>query len=107
METDPEMQRLIRRWTPPEPSADRDRRMIRRYRSSDSVTRAGGWRAIWRRFLHAHLSVPAPALALLLLIAGCLVILSLRKPDGPRQRMDGFEPVVLPQINVSRAEVAQ
>jgi|HubBroStandDraft_1064217.scaffolds.fasta_scaffold167306_2 hypothetical protein len=107
METDPELQRLIRQWTPPEPSAQLDSRMIRRYRTSDSVTRAGGWRAIWRRFLRARLSVPMPAVAVLLLIAGCLVLLSLRKADGPRQRMDGFEPVALPQINVTRAEVAQ
>jgi hypothetical protein len=106
METDPELRRLIRQWTPPEPTADLDNRMIRRYRNSDSARR-GGWRAIWRRFLHARLSVPVPALAALLLIAGCLTLLSLRKPDGPRQRMDGFEPVAFPQIDVTRAEVAQ
>jgi hypothetical protein len=99
METDPELQSLMRRWSPPAPSADLDRRMIDRYRS------ARGWRAIWRRFLQARLSVPIPAVAVVLLVAGCLLFLSWS--DGKRDRMAGFEPVASPQWIITPAEVTQ
>lgn len=99
MGTDPELQSLIRRWSAPAPSAEFDRRMMSRYR------KGRGWRATWRRFLRARLSVPVPAVALVVLATGCLLLLTLRRPDGPRVHMDGFEPVASPQMIVTRAEV--
>lgn len=101
MGTDPELQGLIRRWSPPSPSADFDRRMITRYRS---VRR---WRFKWRRFLEARLSVPIPLVAAMLLVASCLLLFSVRKTDSPRERMAGFEPVASPEMTITRAEVTQ
>jgi hypothetical protein len=101
MGTDPELEGLIRRWSPPNPSADFDRRMVTRFRS------ARGWRFRWRRFLEARLSVPIPLVVAMLLVAACLPLFLLRKTGGPRERMAGFEPVASPQITIARAEVTQ
>ena len=101
MEIDPELQRLVRRWSPPPPSPDLDDRMMARFRSTR------GWRGGLRRFLHARLSVPVPLLAAGLLVAVCLLLVSLRNPGNPGGRMAGFEPVAAPQWTVVRAEVTQ
>jgi hypothetical protein len=101
MGTDLELQSLIRRWSAPAPSSDLDRRMMTRYRS------VRGWHAKWRRFLRARLSVPIPLIAAVLLLAGCLLLPFFQKPNGPGERMAGFEPVASPQLIVTRAEVTQ
>ena len=101
MEIDPELQRLVRRWSPPPPSPDLDDRMMARFRS------ARGWRGGLRRLLHARLSVPLPLVAAGLLVAVCLLLMSLRNPGSPGARMAGFEPVASPQWTVVRAEVTQ
>ena len=99
MGTDPELKGLIRRWSPPSPSADFDRRMLARFRG------ARGWRFLWRNFLEARLSLPIPLVAATLLVAACLLVFSSRKTGGPRERMAGFEPVASPQMTITRAEV--
>jgi hypothetical protein len=99
MGTDPELDRLIRRWSPPSPSAEFDRRMLARFRS------ARGRRFRWRSFLEARLSVPMPLVAATLLVAVCLLVFSSRTTGGPRERMAGFEPVASPRMTITRAEV--
>ena len=101
MEIDPELQRLVRRWSPPPPSPDLDDRMMARFRSTR------GWRGGLRRFLRARLSVPVPLVAAGLLVALCLLLMSLWNPVSPAARMAGFEPVAAPQWTVVRAEVTQ
>ena len=101
MERDPELQSLIRRWTPPPASANLNGQMMSRYR------RMRGSSGLWRRFLHARLSVPVPALAALLLLIACFILLSLRSVQRPGGPMDGFEPVANPKLIVERAEAAQ
>ena len=101
MEHDSELRKSIRRWTPPAPGEDLDRRMMARFRG------ARGWRGAWRRFLHARLSVPVPALAAALLLAACLLLASLGKPGDAREPMAGFEPVASPHFVVARAETAR
>ena len=99
MGADPELKGLIRRWSPPSPSADFDRRMLARFRS------ARGWHFRWRSFLEARLSVPMPLVAATLLVAACLLVFSSRKTGGPLERMAGFEPVASPRITITRAEI--
>jgi hypothetical protein len=101
MDIDPDLQRFIRRWSPPAPSADFDERMYSRFR------RARGWRSKWRRFSAARVSVPVPVLTAGLLLVICLFLFSMRRRNGPREHMGGFEPVSLPQITVVRAEVGR
>jgi hypothetical protein len=99
MGADPELKDLIRRWSPPSPSPDFDRRMLARFRS------ARGWRFRWRSFLEARLSVPIPLVAATLLVAACLLVFSSGKTGGPGARLAGFEPVASPQMAITRAEV--
>ena len=98
MGTDRDLQSMIRRWAPPAASPDLDRRMISRYRS------ARGWRARWRRFLHARLSVPLPLVTAGLLLGCVFLLLYLRNQDNPRERLAGFEPVATPRMIVTSAE---
>lgn len=97
MDIDPDLQRSIRRWSPPAPSADFDERMYSRFR------RAHGWRYRLRRLAAARLSVPLPVLTAVLLVFICLFLFSMRRRNGPRERMGGFEPVASPRITVARA----
>jgi hypothetical protein len=101
MDIDPDLRRFIRRWSPPTPSTDFDERMYRRFR------RDRDWRSKWRHFAEARLSVPLPVLTAGLLVVICLFLFSMRKPNGPRERMGGFEPVGSPQITVARGEVGR
>jgi len=97
MDHDPEIQSLIRQWTPPDASPDLDGRMLDRFHSR---------RSFWRRRVSVRLSIPVPALAaaLVLLLAGAAWIgLEARARASFRDRMGGFEPVAAPELNTSAA----
>ena len=100
MKPDQELRDLIHRWSPPQQTAGLDSRMLARYRRSQ------GWRAHWKRFRNARLSVPLPWAAGFAIAAG-LLLLYLRSVDNPRDRLAGFEPVATPRMTVVRAEVLQ
>jgi hypothetical protein len=100
MDRDPEMQALIRQWTPPDPSPEIDGRMMARFRARQPF---------WRRRLELRVSIPAPALAavLVLLIAGgAWWGFEARARSSFRERMGGFEPVAAPQLSTSASAAA-
>ena len=79
-EPDP-LEALVREWESPEPTPELDRRVISAYRSAIAPphSSSGGWRKFWTM----RVSVPAPALAALVL-AIVIVLVWLRPVGGPR-----------------------
>ncbi len=93
MDHDPEIQALIRQWTPSDPPPGIDSRMMARF--------LGRRRTFWKRRIELHVSIPAPALAaaMILLVAGGLWFgIEEEARKSFRRRMGGFEPVAAPQL---------
>ena len=93
MNHDPELQSLIRQWTAPDPATDLDARMMARFRARR--------RPFWKRRWELRVSIPAPALAGLLMLL--LAYASWLASEGFsrasfRDGMGGFEPVAAPQL---------
>jgi hypothetical protein len=90
---DPEIQALIRHWTPPDPPPGIDSRMMARF--------YGRRRTFWKHRIELHISIPLPALAaaiILLLVGGLWFGIEEEARISFRQRMGGFEPVAAPRL---------
>jgi hypothetical protein len=88
---------LLREWKSPEPTPELDRRVMSAYRSTVRP------RPVWRKFWTLRVSVPAPALAALVL-AIVIVLFWLRPAAAPaaspktsdavtRLNASGFQPL--------------
>ena len=74
---------LLREWEAPEPSPEFDSRMVSVYRDAVFARDATGLSSIWAGFWKARISVPAPVLAVAVLVA-VAVFLLIRGPRAPK-----------------------
>ena len=101
MDRDPELQALIRQWTPPDPIAGIDSRMLARFHARR--------RSLWKRRIELRLSIPAPiaAAALLVLLAGgAWWAIEAQARRSLRERLGGFEPIAAPQLSTTARAAA-
>lgn len=94
-EADP-LEALVREWESPEPTPELDRRVISAYRSAIGPphSSSGGWRKFW----NMRVSVPAPALAALVLAIA--IVLFWVKPSMGRA-VAPSAPGAVTRLNVS------
>ena len=76
---------LLREWEAPEPSPEFDSRMVSAYRDAVVARDANRLSSIWAGFWKARISVPAPvlAVAVLVAVAGFLLLRGTSAPKVP------------------------